>query len=58
MLLRDWVKKVAEKGTASLFQVTDLGDYLRDEFNMKKMIVAATDSGKVKEEPARGLVEG
>ena len=50
VLLRDWVKRVAEKGTAALFQVTDSGDYLRDEFNMKKMIVAATASGKVREE--------
>ena len=59
VLLRDWVKRVAEKGTASLFQVTDSGDYLRDEFNMKKMIVAATASGKVREEElAQGLVEG
>lgn len=47
MLLRDWVQRVAEKGPASVFQVTDSSSYLRDEFNMKKMIVAATVSGKV-----------
>ena len=47
-LAKDFLLSVSERGVASLLERDISGtEMIRDEFNMKKMIVTATANGKV-----------
>ena len=47
-LVKDFVQGVRKKGVASLLETDLMGkDLIRDEFNLRKMIVTASANGKV-----------